>query len=78
MLTYSECKEIALSKAQEFGIELDKAYILGKGFVFESSKEECVGLFPIVVKKSDGECTGLWSYINKNNLSMDNMRECAF
>ena len=78
MLPYQECKNIALESAKEYGISIDKAYSIGKDYVFEDSKEEHIGILPIVVSNKDGKCSGLWAYINRYNMSMDDMQEIDF
>lgn len=78
MLSYEECKKAAVKKAEEHGIELDTAYSIGQDFVFESSKEECIGILPVVVSRKDGQCMGLWPYLNQHDMSMDDMQKVDF
>ena len=78
MLNYEACKNIAENKAKDIGLKLDKAYSIKNDYVFESSTEDCVGYFPLVVSAKTGTCFGLWNYLNKENLSMDAMVEVAF
>lgn len=78
MLSYEECKKTALKKAEECGIELDTAYSIGQDFVFESSKEEYIGILPVVVSSKDGQCMGLWPYLNQRDMSMDDMEKIDF
>lgn len=80
MLSYEECKKAALKKAEECGIELDAAYSIGQDFVFvfESSKEEYISILPVVVSSKNGECMGLWPYLNQHDMSMDDMEKIDF
>ena len=78
MLSYEECKKAAMEKAKEYNIALDTAYSIGRDFAFESKKKECVGILPVVVSRKSGKTYGLWPYLNKFNLSMDDMKEIDF
>ena len=78
MLSYAECKKIAEDKAREHDIELDTAYSLGADFVFESSKEKCIGILPVVVSSDNGKTFGLWPYLNSFDKSMDDMEQIDF
>ena len=78
MLSYQQCKNIAVEALKEYGIEIDKAYSIGKDYVFEDSKEEHMGILPIVVSSKDGKCIGLWAYLNRYDMSMDDMRDIDF
>lgn len=75
MLSYDECKEKAVSKAEEYGAVIDKAYSIGDAYVFDDSEHECVGVLPLVVDPSTGNTEGIWNYINRNNMTMDDMVE---
>ena len=75
MLTREECKAIALEKLDGYGIELDKVSTLKNAFVFENSKEEYMGILPIVVDTETGETSGLWHYLGKHDLTMDDIEE---
>lgn len=77
MISYEKSKQIAVDKAKQYNVVIDKAYKLKDAFVFENSKDDIVGVLPIVVDK-EGVCHGLWQYINDNNLTMDDMIECEF
>ena len=72
-MEYEEIKNIALSRAETYGVTIDKAYTLGDAFVFET-KEEFVGTFPMVIDKQ-GNNYGLWYYLNEHDLTMDDMVE---
>lgn len=73
-MNYAECKEIAENKAKAFNATIDKAGKLGDDYVFDSS-EEYIGIFPVVVRSKGGKCTGLWQYLNENDMTMDDMQE---
>ncbi len=73
-MNYAECKEIAENKVKIFNATIGKAYKLGDDYVFDSS-EEYIGIFPVVVSSKDGKCTGLWQYLNENDMTMDDMQE---
>ena len=78
MLSYEECKKIALEYAEYHNVVLDKAYSLGNGFIFDDSKNEYEGPFPVVVDAITGDIYGLWRYLNEKNLYLDNMKEHEF
>lgn len=78
MKTYEECKEIAVERASAFDVAVDKAYKLGENYVFDSSTTQCVGVLPMVVDTENGNICGLWHYLNKAELSMDDMQEIEF
>lgn len=75
MLTFDECKVIAERHAQEYGTKIEKAYKIGNGFAFDTP-EQFTGVFPFVVDAETETSSGLWEYLVKNNLSMDDMQEC--
>ena len=74
MLNYNECKKIAEEKVKDYGVELNKSYMLNDDFVFDSD-QELMGVLPIVVITRTGDIQGLWSYINERHTSMDSMIE---
>lgn len=75
MLTFEECKKKAEAILNNADIELNKAYKLGTDYVFDNDKVEYMGRLPIVVRPVNGECWGLWPYLNRFNTSMDLMVE---
>ena len=75
MKNYEECKEIALERAKDFNVTIDKAYKLGNGFVFDNSQEEFIGILPMVIDTSSGVAVDLWLYLNQTGLTMDDMTE---
>ena len=75
MLNYEECRERAINKANRYNTVIDKAYKLGESYVFDNSKEEFVGVLPVVVNPNNGEVSGLWNYLNEADLTMDDMQE---
>lgn len=77
MLTYSECKSIAQGKALTVNAIIDKAYSLGGNYVFDT-KEEYIGIFPIVVDTANGNIYRLWQFLNEYDMSMDDMQEVDF
>lgn len=74
MLNYDECKKIAEEKVKDYGVELNKSYMLNDDFVFDSD-QELMGVLPIVVITRTGDIQGLWPYINERHVSMDSMIE---
>ena len=61
MLTYEECKNIAIAKAKSYNVSITKAYNIGNDFVFDTDiKFE--GVFPVVVSSENGNTKGLWIY----------------
>lgn len=78
MLSYEDCKKIAIKDAEGYNTTIDKAYTIGKDYAFENSKEELMGILPVVVLRETGDCTGLWAYLNKEDLTMDDMQEIEF
>ena len=78
MMSYDECKTLAEERAKERTLEINRAYKLGFGFVFDNKDIESVGTFPLVVDRKSGELSGLWAYLEKNKLSMDDMKEIKY
>lgn len=75
MLSFDECKAIADNRAQEYGAEIAKAYSIGNDFAFDTD-EQFIGVFPLVVESKTGKACGMWEYLVKHNLTMDDMQEC--
>lgn len=78
MLSYEACKDIALKRAMDRGVVINKAYTLKGAFVFDDSTQEYAGVLPFVVDSLNGVCQGLWHYLNAKDLSMDDMVEREF
>ena len=78
MLSYEECKKIALDKAKLYNTTMDTAYEIGNDFAFENSKEAWEGVFPCVVIAESGETMGLWRYLNDMDLTEYDMKEREF
>ena len=78
MLNYKECKKIAIDHAKYFNATVDKAYRIGTDYAFDNSKEKFAGRIPFVVSAENGECVGLWSYLNDHDMSMDDMEEITY
>lgn len=76
MLNFDECKAIAEKRAEEYGTEIAKSYEIGNDFVFDVS-EQFTGVFPVVIDAETGDIFGLWEYLVKCNLTMDDMRDIA-
>lgn len=76
MLTYEKCKEIASNRAADYGTEITKSYTIGSDFVFDAD-EQYPGVFPFVVCADSGEISGLWPYLIKKDMTMDDMQEIA-
>lgn len=72
MLNYDNCKQIAIKKAESYGATLEKAYLINGDYAFDT-KEEFIGIFPVVIRKKNGDMFGLWEYLNKSDLTMDDM-----
>lgn len=75
MLNYNDCRMIAEDHAKYFNATIDKAYRIGTDYAFDNSKEKFAGGIPFVVSAENGKCEGLWSYLNENDMSMDEMEE---
>lgn len=73
MLNYDNCKQIAIKKAESYNTSIDKAYLINGDYAFDT-KEEFIGIFPVVIRKKNGDMFGLWEYLNKSDLTMDDMR----
>ena len=73
MLTYEECKRIAVNRAKGYDLTINKAYKLNGAYVFDSNVE-LMGILPIVVD-TEGNTKGIWAYINEHDLTMDDMEE---
>lgn len=78
MLSYEDCKNIAKKDCDGFGATINKAFSIGKDYVFDNSEVEYMGILPIVVSSETGDCFGLWAYLNKEDLTMDDMQEIEF
>lgn len=74
MLTYEECKNIAIEKAKSYNVSITKVYNIGNDFVFDTDVK-FEGVFPVVVSSENGNTKGLWIYINEKDLSMYDMEE---
>lgn len=74
MLNYTDCKKIADDRAQQYDITIDKAYRIGSDYAFDADVD-APGIIPLVVRTTDGECWGIWEYINHFNMTMDDMVE---
>ena len=70
MLSYEECKEIAESIARNHNATLVRAYRIRNDFVFEAAGN-WAGVFPAVIFSENGDTMGLWLYLNKYDLRMD-------
>lgn len=78
MLSYAECKEIAIKKAEDYNSTVDTAYKLGEDYVFSNSRESVIGILPVVVSTETGACKGLWPYLIDTDFTMDDMQEIEF
>lgn len=78
MLNYGECKVKAEERAAAFNATIDKAYKIGSDYVFENSKEEYIGVLPLVVDTETGAIKGLWQYLLDKDMTMDDMTEIEF
>ena len=74
LLCYEECKAIAEENAYVNNTTLSKAYEIDGAYVFDSV-EERLGVFLMAINRKSGNRIGLWHYINKHGLSMDDMVE---
>lgn len=77
-MTYTDCKQIAQERASRNKITIDKAYSIGNDYVFDSSETDAPGIIPMVVRTENGECWGIWEYINHFDMTMDDMVEIPF
>ena len=77
MLSYEECKDIAVQIASGHDAKLAKAYQIRNDYVFEAAGE-WVGVFPVVVFAENGDTMGLWHYLNRFDLTWDDMVEITF
>ena len=75
MLSYEECKKIAVERASQHDLEITKAYHIGSDYVFADDNDDAPGFLPEVVRSENGECWGIWEYINHFNMTMDDMVE---
>lgn len=78
MFDYKKCKSIALGKAKDYNTTVDTAYKIGDDYVFENSKEEVLGVLPVVISSSNGACYSLWHYLNLKDKTMDDMEPIDF
>lgn len=78
MKNYEECRDIAEKRAKAFGATTNKAYKLGNDYVFENADEEFIGVLPMVVSTETGDTSGLWQYLNANDMTMDDMQEIDY
>ena len=74
MLSYEECKKIAEERARNYNATLVKAYRIRNDFVFEA-EGNWAGVFPVVLFAETGDTMGLWLYLNKYDLMMDDTVE---
>ena len=59
-------------KGGHYDTSIDKAYLINGDYAFDT-KEEFIGIFPVVIRKKNGDMFGLWEYLNKVDLTMDDM-----
>ena len=63
MLTYDECKKIAMERTEQNGIPIDKAGEILDAYVFDSTDDRFVVNLPIAVDRNSGNVTSLWAYL---------------
>ena len=77
MLSYEECKSIAAQIASGHDAKLVKAYQIRNDYVFEAAGE-WAGVFPVVVFSENGDTMGLWQYLERFDLTWDDLVEKGY
>lgn len=78
MITYEKAKEIALERAEEAGVRINRARELPHAYIFDDSEKEYLGLLPFVIRKSDGKAFNYWHYMQQTDSKGDDIKEITF
>lgn len=75
MFDFDACKGIAEKKAEEYNASIDTAYKIGNDYAFDNTSEKWTGVFPFIVETATGAICGLWEYLIRNDMTMDDLQE---
>lgn len=68
MLTYEECKAIAIKTSNYSGCKIVDAYKMPGAYMFDNPDYNSAGGLPIVIDTSKGEIHPWFPYVMENNI----------
>lgn len=78
MLTYEECKAIAIKRASWYRFKLTKAYKLPYAYEFNNPEIQVDGGLPFIVDARDGHSISSFPYYMLNDIDEDDIYQIDF